>query len=997
MQVQHLFKKHGITLSAKVGTELYTKDQAVEKQDTQNLTITPIGNIATVQTYLENEIYKGYLYENEAKETEYREINEINVSYIEGITSLSLNTNTNTFLNEAGQGVILADTRYKSTAINKEQLLSLLGNEGKVTIKRPNGEVIAEIGAANETDENGNIVVNYGENEKQIIIETTEPQIEGKLYVGNVKALNGTTNSPREVINQIRFLGTNAEINTNISKEGTQATLELKEPQTEATLELSRNEFTTAQENENVEIRATLQTNKQNQELYTNPSVLIEFPSDVKEVKVNSISKLFGDEFQVAGGMETTPEGKQAIRVNMTGEQKEHKALGTEGTMIYVDANLVLNSKATTKEDKIKMTYTNEKGTQLKNGGVEELPVKITSPKSIITANSIPQLGVETLGNEEGIVQNVDRTISGASVRVEHEIINNNGGEIRDVKVMGTFGTDGETSITSEREFTSNMEGTLLSPLTVEGDLSKAQIYYTTNLNANDNLEDAQNGWTTEIENPNTTVKYLVQIPTMQMAEGYKLSYDIKLGDDLSYNREMYEGYKVTYVEPETNNTNEIPASIISLQTGEGPQVKTELKGTIGGDEIEEQAQVKRGEIINFTARVTNSGKQDAQNVKVTANAPEGTTFVEVSSETGEYEPTGTTKEGTIEELKAGETKDIDFMLKVNADAKEGSEFEVGLTTNYANTSTNSNTIKIRVQETRTSLDVQVYTKTEGEVVTTEGEKLQTVLKITNESSEPVENVEAQWQYTDQLKFEEQGLTETSADENINNNKIRIEKLEPGETKELVARFTANETGENTVAPVSATVTANGETYQANIYENKIKPEKGVSIRMESTARNSIITSGEEVEYNILISNEDDYLRQYVSVEDNLADRLVIQEVYVTDQNGNQEPVEVKSHKITYLTSLEGYEQKMLTIKAKAMYDPAKNGIEEYQNQAAVYTDGEKTGETEAITTGVQNKGEDQSTQNQAETKQVSGYAWIDKDKNGSKDTYENTIPNVQV
>ena len=223
-------EEKAITLSTKAETKLYSKTETINKEETKEEIARPIGNIATVSTTLYGDLYKGYLYENETKEITYEENNEVSVSYTEGIENVNLETNANTYLNENGEGVIPAENiRYTQTKINKNDLISLLGEEGRINVKRTNGEEITTIGNETETDEEGNIVINYQGEEKQIIFETTKPQKEGKINIIKTKAISGKTDQPKEIIRNIKNLAVNPKVTTNMSSEGTTAVIETKE------------------------------------------------------------------------------------------------------------------------------------------------------------------------------------------------------------------------------------------------------------------------------------------------------------------------------------------------------------------------------------------------------------------------------------------------------------------------------------------------------------------------------------------------------------------------------------------------------------------------------------------------------------------------------------------------------------------------------------------------------------------------------------------------
>ncbi len=946
-----------IKLNTKVESSQYTKDDNVTKEDTTEIVATPIGNITTVETTLTGDIYKGYLYENEAKELQYVERNDIDVSYIEGIENIQLQTNNNTYANEAGIGVISAQNiTYKQTQVNKKEILKLLGQEGKVTIKRATGEVITEITKDTQEDEKGVITVEYPEGETGIVIETTKPQVEGKMTVLNTKAISGVTNQPRTAISLIKQLIVNPEIITNVSKEGTTASLEMKEPTTEASIEVNRTSLTTTQENQKIEIKAMLNTNDAKQDLYANPSLAIELPSDIQSVNVESIDKLYGDEFTDVRASQGVVNGKQVIRIDLIGEQKEHKDAGVKGTVLNINANVTLNKKATNKQDNIKMVYSNAKANQYKDAqpvGMAETPIEIISPKALITTNNIASLDIQTVGEQEGVTKTIERGTESKQFTVESEIINNNSAEIKDVKILGTFGTQGIAKIGKDT-YENNINSMLTSELSIESvDMSKVRIYYTENEEATDDLEDINNRWQPTVANAGATKKYLVVVSKMDVAEQIKLNYNIVVPENLTYDKQMYQGYTVKYNDDQLISEHESKATTIELKTKEGPKIEATLSAKVGSDTLTNGMEVKRGEIIEYNVTTSNVGDENVENAKVKVDIPEETTLIEREEERGEYtEKEDRTKEFEIGEIQAGESKTIKYKVTVNQQAEKGKQIRELATVQYNEQQLNTEELTAVIDNAEGGIKAQIFQEHYETDKTKEGEAYINSIYITNTTEEEIKNIKVKWDYPNEFKFINQIIDDdTQIPEPIEDETITIDSLQPGEKKKIVASFEVSEIEQNMTINISARVIYGGDEYRTNHIESVLQDIKDCGIRMTSEpTNNSIINMGDEIVFDIEVENYDDNLVALVTIEDTIPSEMTISSAILKDNEGNSEEIQLKGNEIACQTILNPREKKHLILTTKLLYKENVTENKIITNKAELYNLtnlGKKSGEAE--------------------------------------------------
>ena len=81
---------------------------------------------------------------------------------------------------------------YKNTKINKNNLQSLLGEEGTLEILDKDQNQIAIINNETQWEENGNYTINYENEPEEITIKTSKIQSEGILILEHTKTIKST-------------------------------------------------------------------------------------------------------------------------------------------------------------------------------------------------------------------------------------------------------------------------------------------------------------------------------------------------------------------------------------------------------------------------------------------------------------------------------------------------------------------------------------------------------------------------------------------------------------------------------------------------------------------------------------------------------------------------------------------------------------------------------------------------------------------------------------
>ena len=332
------------------------------------------------------------------------------------------------------------------------------------------------------------------------------------------------------------------------------------------------------------------------------------------------------------------------------------------------------------------------------------------------------------------------------NVTIEKKIINNKENKISDVRILGTFPT--------KAAIDTNNINIQVGNITISGiDSNKVKVYYSSNENATEDLENKENAWKENIEDNKVVKKYLVVINELDLYEELDLSYEISIPSNLEYNESAEEGYIVYY-----NNVTveeQVKTISIKLSTPAGTVVETTMKGLIAGKETNT---VKENEVLRYEMTVANTGSMDVSNVKVEANIPEGTVFVnsdkinnalnigdaggEVENDSSELKFIDENKkkvEFNIENLPSGKETKIYYEVQVKKGMTQ-KEITNTVITHYGDVSKNSNEVKLNVEEGK--LELRLISQDAENGVLKTGCQYRYIVYVTNKSEENMKNLE---------------------------------------------------------------------------------------------------------------------------------------------------------------------------------------------------------------------------------------------------------------
>ena len=357
---QEIKVKDVIQLYDETGTEL-------EKENT-NKVEEEKDEIIGYKIISETNIYKGKMYAKQPQE--YKSISEIDIRYPQVEKNIQITEGKANYSVQIDENIYTADANvvYKTSTIDKEQLFRVLGDNGEMVIKKPDGTEIKKINKETiNTEDNETIEITYEDNQNEIVIEINNAENVGTIQIRNVKEIRQETIAREtfKLLTNLTIRGNLSETE-NIKAREVQSNINLQETETKAEMEISTSELSAGKTNKNVEIKTTLLTNSNAYDLYKNPTIEIEFPEEIKDVVINNVNVLYGEELSKQSEQVYENEaGRKVVRIEFAGEQTNYSETELiKGTNIILNCNLTVDSMEENKSNNITLRYTNDKDVQ---------------------------------------------------------------------------------------------------------------------------------------------------------------------------------------------------------------------------------------------------------------------------------------------------------------------------------------------------------------------------------------------------------------------------------------------------------------------------------------------------------------------------------------------------------------------------------------------------------------------------------------------------------
>lgn len=983
-------KEENITLNTEITTKLENENNELKDNKIKEIKLSKIGQNVSMLGKMTNEIYKGYMYENAEKETEFNEIYNIEISNIENINEIIIKNQDTYFIKEnisteerTQEDIINNNINenlyFKSTKILKENMLKILGDKGTITIKNENGDIISIINKDTQENEYGIIEILYNEKDaKKLEITTTAPIEEGNLKILNNKAILPNIGYSKEELREFTKLKQIISINEN----NYEIESNLLDTTIQADFNINKTELSTMLENQELEIKTILKSYNNTMDLYENPTIKIILPEEIEEINLKEEAKILYNEEISIGDIKIN---NNEVIIELKGTQNKYNEQAVEGTVIDLKLNLRLNKEATNAKKNIKMVIQNDNKEKELNK-----EISIISPKEIIALNNIKELEVETYGNEEISIVNLNREDKEKEININSEIINNSEKEISNVKIIGDFPTNGERAVKGDK-IENNLNIFLKSK--IELNKENCKIYYTEKSDATEDYNNIENGWQESIDELSNIKKYMIIIDKMEIDEKVEFNYKAIIPEKLDYNQQAVEGYKIIYKENDIQAEKVIESTYIKMTTGEGPVIESSLKGFIGKTEVTENSNIKAGEEVKYKINLKNVGTEETGTLKISLDVPEGMYYKEDKSKRK--------IEIDIDNIKANENTEKEIKLVVDEYLTENKNIESKINIKYKDSEKETNSIKYNIIPSEIIGKIEMITNTETTFI--EGDIIEYKATIENNSDKNIENIKFKWNVPSFCKITAQAILGNDGWPEINfepDKIIEIKNLEPKKSVKISLFVRIEEIKDNIgKISVSATITNEDNIYQLGETEDKIAyGVNNFEINMKANKENGFVKTGDEIIYTIKATNKN-AIKSTPIIKDNISTNLNILEITINGEEPEENEVDIKSNNEIYITTeFEKEQSKTITIKTIVNKKESLEQDEKITNQAILITEKFKNIESNIISHIISRENENNNDENpDYKTYKINGIIWKDKNSNGELETNEERIEGIEV
>ena len=979
-------------------TARYTK--GIENQEPNNVII---GRTEITTT----EMYKGKLYAN--IDAQYDTKTSIAITNANVAEEIVVHEGPDAL--GTSESELLANTKYITTKINLEEMLSILGQDGNIEIK--NGETTTVINKDCEVDAEGNIVISYENSASELYITTSKPINAGVLEINHIKAITGNvyTREQLKTVTVLKSTGlVEGTVTVNKEKQSivsnttvtSKSNINLQETVSKAELTIDRTTFSATEANE-VTMGIKLITDGEKYDLYKNPSIVIQFPETVSNVEfIDEPSKLYADEFTIIS--KNYNPTNNIVTINMEGEQTAYPESSLTQGYIQLNLKVTLESLAIAQTDKIIMGYKNENATQYVNGtsyGIVEKSIEISAPSQLIKMFNM-SLNANTSLTEK-ILQQVKTEDAGKELNFDIVLVNNKDTDINNVKILGKLPTTGNT-ITGENV---NTLETILKTINAQN----ATVYYTENVNATTDIEEVANGWTQNLLQ--NAKLYLIKLDNLARAEKFSATVTVQIPDIITENAISYAEYEVVY-DTATDTGLKDSSRKIGLISSAAASINVGTTAQVGRDNLNNGDSVKEGEVIKYTVTVKNGGTEVLSNVKLKLDVPEGTVLVtpiekyifgegtdeETVIEKGGYvyaegayyeEITDSEKISKLTDITIPEllttAYTIEYEVRVNK-GTAGSEISNKSVVTYNDSSIEAEEIKNAVKEANVRVTVkravdvseQLYPNGYSEYV----------VYVENLSNSTIKNLEMQ---IISEGFNPEIISVISEDIETSE-KIKISEIAPKDEDGMVT-FTIFGRIDKDVEELSISAIVNdseGKEYRSNKVTETL-PHIDATISMSSPQNGTYIKEGDTVEYNIIIKNTGN-AESVIQIADIIPEHLEVETINlnkeVKEQNTESTPI---SNNIDYPIILKPQEEAQVDIITKVGYISNLYHGRTITNMATMIASDVVENNSETITHVL--KASEMLDDNLDNV--ISGFIWFDANANGRRDIDENTLSGVSV
>lgn len=854
-------------------------------------------NIVTYNvTTKTQEMSKGYLYANaNSNEPEYELQFEsalnVNISRPDMVQTVEIREQDEYFTDDAQNAYPTStqngnNTYYKSVKLNKENLLSIIGQTGNLELLLADETSLIQVNKDTEDDGDGYITISFGENKiDKILIRINNPEGEGILNIDCTKAMTKSTYSKAD-LTLLRRINNNyiaaAQLQEGIITElGTKSTsTELLDTITNASVSLNRNELSTLVKNEDVEINISLNNAQDSSDMYKNPVFELTFPKEITNVEIKDMNLLYANDELEIQNIETirNEENNVVIRITLNGAQTKYAMGDSEkGTSIILKTNIELDMYRASRAAKLIMNYYNEDGTNYAYSsdwtmitnpssymlnikqGQYETELKIVAPEGFVNAQMISGYKEDkTLisVNQGRKEDSIETFADSKTAEMKMILINNTEEEMNDVHILGRTIFSGNKSIVNGEDLGTNQDAPMKSKINLDNS-NDAVVYYSENGEATDDLDEPSNGWTTEPEDLSKIKSYLIQIKeTVKIGDILIYSYNFEIPENLNNNLDLCATFGTYYTGTITAGIEE-PDKVV-LTTGDAPVLKVETTSDA------DQATAVAGQHIKYTVKVTNEGRTVSEDTVVNSIIPQGTTYVE----DGELKPDVTELKIEMDDIEPGRSDEATYEVEVNQSATVGNTEIVSnnnVSASGLETPIFTESSKMQVDKAEVSIVLQQLSQNR---VVDQGTEFQYNAAIVNFTNDDIsdctirQNLPEGLEFIDAyvVDFESDGVTEktdkkATYDASTRTVTWKLDTLERSATLALKVKTTQIS---ETQRELLSTATISSPNLKREYTSNEVKhilARPVIEYNYQSTINNKFIKEGDNVEYILNLKN----------------------------------------------------------------------------------------------------------------------------------------------
>lgn len=808
------------------------------------------------------------------------------------------------------------DVMYAGVKFNYAEIKEMLEQGSTIDLLDENDNVFHTI-----TKDVPSCSIVFSENINTVKVRINKVKVNGNLSIEFVKTIGKSQYSTAEFDAITSVTGT---VKATVKYVGFEDTFQLPEINLENKLTnsitnvnftMNKSYLSAIAENENVEFKIDFINNFETSDIYKNPTFEIVFPVYVKEVKINNIYTLYQNGLEIANYYVFEENGIQKLRIELVGTQAGFNFSNiTNGTNIILNTNIVIDEITPQRKDEIQLYYYNEAVTNYQTeanwsiskemptgiikdtNGYDSVTFEYQTPTGLIAINSITNYdgtGATIKSIEQGeVIKTI--AIKGEShiATMELSVLNNTGNQCLETVLLGRIPFKGNKDVGTNQDLGTNVD-TIMKSLIIPDELNSNEvtIYYSSNKNADKDLNKDTNGWNTSFSPVENIKSFMIVVNgTVEPGAILKFKYDFEIPANLGYEVKMAGSFGAFY--------NEVTDTLVKYETSVADKVGliteagAKYEATMSVD-IGDGAEIGEARYLTYTVKVTNTGSIDLNNIRIENEIPNLGTIKnaeETIKGAGIYH---------IDQLLVGETKEKEILVKtsnipedirtyamtlpnIHEDTDEDGnavfyvldennqknyitelpdEFYIensatvyvedtitGITTNTVRNKLVQSKLDITVEEFRTVADLN------------SGDEFKYIIDVYNISNETIDNIVIEDILPNELTYLnfEQVDTEyiEEFDKEANKLKVSVGSLEPLET----ARFFINcevsmkNIGKATISN-SVTVTAddNIKEYGNVVYSTLLGPE--LTVTQETDKENNSVLEMDKFQILININN----------------------------------------------------------------------------------------------------------------------------------------------